>query len=46
MAAKYNLVTSYHWIKGHQDNTTPIKELLILAQMNIEVDHKRNHCNQ
>ena len=30
-ALRYNLKASYHWVKGHQDNHTPTKELSIVA---------------
>ena len=35
---KYNLKPSYHWVKGHQDDNTPTKELSIVAQLNVEAD--------
>ena len=37
-ALKYNLKASYYWVKGHQDDHAPTKELLIVAQLNIEAD--------
>ena len=35
-ALKYNLKSSYHLVKGHQDNNTHIKKLSIVAQWNVE----------
>lgn len=34
----YKLDASYHWVKGHQDDHTPVEELPIAAQLNVESD--------
>ena len=35
-ASKYELKSSYHWVKGHQDDNTPTQELSIVAQLNVD----------
>ena len=37
-ARNANIATSYEWIKGHQDETEPLKELSLKAQLNVEAD--------
>ena len=37
-ASKYELKSSYHWVKGHQDDNMPTKELSIVVQLNVETD--------
>jgi hypothetical protein len=34
----YNINTSYHWVRGHQDRTTEYEDLLLQAQLNVNAD--------
>jgi hypothetical protein len=34
----YNIKSSYHWVRGHQDKHTAYKDLSLQAQLNVDAD--------
>jgi hypothetical protein len=34
----YNIDSSYHWVRGHQDKHTAYKDLSLQAQLNVDAD--------